>query len=1018
MLGDDHLVVVRVGHAGGVDRSVAKHLAFGVDLCVPVGERQGLVVGLSVVDVLEPGDVRLVAVELVAERAVRYLVVGNEADLLFNLAGAIVVGEMSVGDAGEEQSLVLAVASHLAAAPAVVDGGLASAAAPSYECRCVAAALDGARAEAVLDEERRLAAGVAAEDACGLYARGIDVAHVAKVAKGDAACHLVGAAHEGDAFACGADGAGLVEQEVLDERSVAAATDEADVVAREVDVQLADAVLLSVEVSAIGIRAVADGLEQVAVFRHVDVLGETCVPVGLAELIHHTGEPIELAGCADHVEVALEGSIVELRIAAVDAEAVLELVRRNLSAGRVAVAGDVEGCAVAVELSACIDVAALYIIRCGIGVGAQALVPDDVGLVAVEREAEFAAAKRVVGEPVAVGALIPFALVVEVGEVVAVRQGHGAGLKADELAVPAEFVACLVGARDVAQVDAVGQGAAALVEPCAEGCGGSAGDVARVEAVLHLQRGVAALSYAEDAACRAAGGGNRRFVDAVFDDEGRACIDLCSACDAADAGGTGHGAGAVDDEIPDDRCAAYDAEEALEVACAIDDHALDAVLLPVEGAVVLIGGVQSDGGMCILHALIVNVGGEQALDGDLVGIVDHGGEPLHVGHGAEFVEAVGIGREVVGHEVAADGAPAVHVVVLGCGCRVVVAIGHFAYGYACAVHFAHGIDLLVGAEGHGDVVLAQRLVPVDGALVAVGLEAELAACHLVVGDVGAAAGGGSAVGILLQTVAVGEGGAVGRVVPGEGVHRLHLCYGDAVGVVHRFTACHPSHEAVVVVLVALHLDGGDAVAEGGIVPGVADEASVGGIGVVVHVDADHADAVLEAGVVAVVPGGQSGAVLEAGADMSAHDEVLHRAGEVEEHAGLLPLEVVVEGDGVPSAVEGAGIGGVACTEHEVETLDVCREDDARALIAGQLRPCLQVGLAADEVGSALVLLQGGPCSVPLDKHEDASQGEGVKFSVHSYLFWLVMVFFVLSLLSLCGQACGAYGTTTFRPFLM
>ena len=156
----------------------------------------------------------------------------------------------------------------------------------------------------------------------------------------------------------GVDGAGLVEEEVLDECAVRASADEADVVGVGVDVQLADAVLLSVEVSSVGIGGVADRLEQVAVVGHVDVLREACVPVGMGELIDHARKPVELAGIANQAEVAVERGIVHLRVAAVDAEAVLELVWWNCADGCVAVAGDVEWCAVAVEFTAGIDLSA------------------------------------------------------------------------------------------------------------------------------------------------------------------------------------------------------------------------------------------------------------------------------------------------------------------------------------------------------------------------------------------------------------------------------------------------------------------------------------------------------------------------------------------------------------------------------------------------------------------------------------------------------------------------------------
>ena len=75
--------------------------------------------------------------------------------LLFDVARAEIAREVAVGDTGEVEVLALAVACHLAAAPAIVDGGFSSSTAPSYESTCVAASFDGACAEAVLDEECR-----------------------------------------------------------------------------------------------------------------------------------------------------------------------------------------------------------------------------------------------------------------------------------------------------------------------------------------------------------------------------------------------------------------------------------------------------------------------------------------------------------------------------------------------------------------------------------------------------------------------------------------------------------------------------------------------------------------------------------------------------------------------------------------------------------------------------------------------------------------------------------------------
>ena len=97
--------------------------------------------------------------------------------------------------------------------------------------------------------------------------------------------------------------------------------------------QFADAVLLAVEVSAIGVCCVADGFNQSAVFGHVDVVGKSCIPVCFAELVDHAGEPVDLTCIAEHVETVFEGCVFGIAFSAVDAEAVFVFVGRYFSAG-------------------------------------------------------------------------------------------------------------------------------------------------------------------------------------------------------------------------------------------------------------------------------------------------------------------------------------------------------------------------------------------------------------------------------------------------------------------------------------------------------------------------------------------------------------------------------------------------------------------------------------------------------------------------------------------------------------
>ena len=89
---NDDFVVVGVGHARRVNRAVAKHLAFGIDLCMTVREGQRLVVDLTaIIEVLEPCNSTLVAIELVAKCAVHNLVIADKSHLLLYLACAVVV---------------------------------------------------------------------------------------------------------------------------------------------------------------------------------------------------------------------------------------------------------------------------------------------------------------------------------------------------------------------------------------------------------------------------------------------------------------------------------------------------------------------------------------------------------------------------------------------------------------------------------------------------------------------------------------------------------------------------------------------------------------------------------------------------------------------------------------------------------------------------------------------------------------------------------------------------------------
>ena len=76
-----------------------------------IGEGQRLVVHFAaIVEILIPSDCTLVAIELKAERAVHNLIIRDESHLLLNVACTVVIGEMTVGDTGKEETFVLAIA--------------------------------------------------------------------------------------------------------------------------------------------------------------------------------------------------------------------------------------------------------------------------------------------------------------------------------------------------------------------------------------------------------------------------------------------------------------------------------------------------------------------------------------------------------------------------------------------------------------------------------------------------------------------------------------------------------------------------------------------------------------------------------------------------------------------------------------------------------------------------------------------------------------------------------------------
>ena len=59
-------------------------------------------------------------------------------------------------------------------------------------------------------------------------------------------------------------------------------------------------------------------------------------------------------------------------------------------------------------------------------------------------------------------------------------------------------------------------------------------------------------------------------------------------------------------------------------------------------------------------------------------LIDHGAKPFHIRHGSQLQIAICIGKNVVGDDVSADCAMAIHIIMFGNGGSVFIRIGQFA----------------------------------------------------------------------------------------------------------------------------------------------------------------------------------------------------------------------------------------------------------------------------------------------------------------------------------------------------
>ena len=115
--------------------------------------------------------------------------------------------------------------------------------------------------------------------------------------------------------------------------------------------------------------------------------------------------------------------------------------------------------------------------------------------------------------------------------------------------------------------------------------------------------------------------------------------------------------------------------------------------------------------MRVFHAFVVNVGCQLALDGSEVSLIHEGCKPLYVLGVGKGVESVLIHGDMVGQQVVAHAAPAIHVHVWRHLGLLHVGVGQFSVQQcAVAADIAIAVHLLVRIEGDGIAVLSQSLV--------------------------------------------------------------------------------------------------------------------------------------------------------------------------------------------------------------------------------------------------------------------------------------------------------------------
>ena len=775
-----------------------KESAVVIDMSVS-GDGHGMVV---LGQVLVPGGFApLIAVELVCQFAADHLVLGNLGGLRSVTVSGIAVGEGGAAATGELGGLVRE-ACDGAGGPAVCHHSVGTQ--PAGEHTVLRGSGDGTRRIAVLEREGHAAAHGASQDTAGIGTvhRG-HVGLVAQVAQGHGSDDGRRESNHAHVAVTG-DGAGVVERSILDDCRSGDTADEAHSLhARFVDIQVADDVVLSVEVSGIGVSLRTDGTEVVVLAVHVDVCCQQGVQTAIASLYHLMGKPCQLASGAQFVEAVGVGLQIVGVIAVADGAESIDIlmigeharhlgVRIRHVAKQRAVAAITAG-GIGIDLSVAQEGQRIF-------VGAQCLGPFYQALVAVHAEGG-----RTAGQVGSVNLDDTLGHGTIGIHVVVGTTGHTQSRRTAGKGIVVALGQVEGGRHDTV----VHKGGVAGPAHESTTIGGSlALDGAGKDTVRQVDLRIGTTHEASVGAVAGHGGDDVHGADDVLD---RCIVVLCLAADGCTAGGRcGHGT--VDPHVPHRTGQLGRDTRAPRVGDGADvDGQL--VALSVHDAGKPVADVQPVAVVAVVdvvHELTV-----EELVVQRLGV----GQPEHVLGGLHQVPSLAVALYefvvVVAREVVVVRARTLIASACGdtltggaeSGCQRVssgraakgrVAIrGTFCLGGSVAGRRSRAIYLAAVAEGQGIRVLADLLCPDDLVLVGVQQEAGLAALHVLLGNLrtaGEVAEGGH----VIQTVALAHVAVEVTRCHGTSALVLELEVVNVKTVLDDGLSLGPSHESAAV----------------------------------------------------------------------------------------------------------------------------------------------------------------------------------------------------------------------------